>query len=219
MRVATRLWVTACVVLLLGAWAGCSASGTAQDNTGGASGSSNASGSGGSAGSELAAGAPGQSDTECLRPLAPGEPYARSSQCEACPGLECTGTGETCSSGWHTLGSPWADTCQCVDGHMVCCGGSKGGAGTWYCDYGSQPRPACPAALPLSGDVCGEQPMYCQYPSSCCTSNAVAACRDGTWQLACDTSADSLIDPQCEGGAPGAAGAPGSTAGAGGARN
>jgi hypothetical protein len=216
--------VGVCLVQVLSAWAGCAGSKTG-DDAGGSSGSSSASGTGGAAVAELGGaagaelggaagaqlgGAASQPDSQCPRSLRPGE-YPSHGLCGECPGMECTGTGVTCQSEWHSSGSPWSETCQCVDGHMVCCGGSLLDASLRSCNYGSQPAPECPAALPLSGAACGEKPMFCNYPSSpCCAGSAIAGCRDGTWQVACDYAGSAPEpSPQCEGGAAGAAGAAG----------
>lgn len=219
MRAARRVWAAVGLVQVLGAWAGCTGSGSAVDGGGssGSSGSSSASGSGGSASAGLGGaagaglgGAASQPDAQCPRSLRPDEFAPLSSLCAACPGMECSGTGVTCGSSWHASGGPWDETCHCIDGHMVCCSGSKGGPGSWGCAYGSEPPPQCPSALPPNGAACGEKPMYCHYPSSCCTSSAVASCRGGIWQLDCAYDFDLPTTPSsCEGGAAGAAGAAG----------
>lgn len=158
-----------------------------------------------------AAGGSGEPVPQCPRPLRDDEPADSNDLCEACPGMECSGDGVTCSSGYHTLGNVWHSECQCLEGRMVCCGSSKAGAASWWCAYGSEPSPVCPLEQPVNDAACGNKPMYCRYSSACCVES-VAGCRDGVWQVECAESANQ-VGPDCAGGAAGVAGAP-SAAGA-----
>lgn len=217
MRVVVSVRTVVCVVLLAAAGHGCAGSHRELENHGGSAGSS--AGGTGAAGSSHV-GAAGHAEAQCPRPLREGEPYALDDQCGACHGLECTGESLTCETGWHASGGRWFSRCQCVEGHMLCCGGSLSSSSVPTCDYRFHAKPACPQDMPLTGAACGAVPLYCTYPNACCyDGEAVAYCGEGTWQLNClGGYVEPATSPQCDANTAGAANVP-NTAGAAGSPN
>ena len=62
------------------------------------------------------------------------------------------------------------------------------------CDYGAQPKPPCPAALPRSGDAC-DAANICNYTEPGCNSPTLAMCWKGTWGInRCTRSTDAAVD-------------------------
>jgi hypothetical protein len=98
--------------------------------------------------------------------------------CRFCPGLACQ-AGDECDSMYHS-GGPAATHCSCVNGRMQCCYQILITGLTYYrCDYGTLPRPACPADNPRFGDACGPDLQLCGLPT-CCSGWVPGAYCDGT---------------------------------------